>query len=64
MSVAVEKAADWASIAFTTGPADRARAEAAVADAYARAGLAAPERVVWLPSPAPGAVAAALLSGH
>ncbi|GLW66688.1 hypothetical protein Arub01_49320 [Actinomadura rubrobrunea] len=64
MTVAVEKAADWASIPFTTGPADRARAEAAIADAYARAGLAAPERVVWLPSPVHGAVAAALLAGH
>lgn len=55
---------DWQSAAFGTGPADRARAEAGVAAAYASAGLAAPERYVWVPSPARGAVAAAVLAGH
>ncbi len=54
--------ADWQSAAFATGPADRARAEAGVAAAYAAAGLDAPERYVWMPSPARGAVAAALLA--
>ncbi|NVI87144.1 DUF6745 domain-containing protein [Actinomadura sp. BRA 177] len=55
---------DWQSAAFGTGPADRARAEAGVAAAYAAAGLDAPERYIWVPSPARGAVAAAVLAGH
>ncbi|MFI0407897.1 DUF6745 domain-containing protein [Actinomadura sp. 3N508] len=55
---------DWQSAAFGTGPADRDRAEAGVAAAYAAAGLDAPERYVWVPSPARGAVAAAVLAGH
>ncbi|XRQ13313.1 DUF6745 domain-containing protein [Actinomadura welshii] len=54
--------ADWQSAAFATGPADRPRAEAGVAAAYAAAGLDAPEQFVWMPSPARGAVAAALLA--
>ncbi|GAA2295164.1 hypothetical protein GCM10010149_49280 [Nonomuraea roseoviolacea subsp. roseoviolacea] len=53
----------WREVAFTTGPADRAEAEAGVRAAYLAAGLAPPERVVWLSSPAQGAVAAALLGG-
>src|SRR5690242_19379596 len=55
---------DWQADAFRTDPADRARAEAGVAAAYAAAGLAAPGRFVWVPSPARGAVAAAVLGGH
>ncbi|WP_141583213.1 DUF6745 domain-containing protein [Actinomadura sp. WMMA1423] len=55
---------DWQAAAFATGPADRARAEAGVAAAYASAGLAAPERYLWVPSPARGAVAAAVIAGH
>ncbi|WP_225991601.1 DUF6745 domain-containing protein [Actinomadura montaniterrae] len=55
---------DWQADAFRTDPADRARAEAGVAAAYAAAGLPAPERFVWVPSPARGAVAAAVLGGH
>ncbi|MFA1545771.1 DUF6745 domain-containing protein [Actinomadura chokoriensis] len=55
---------DWQSAAFGTGPADRRRAEAGVAAAYAAAGLDAPERYVWVPSPARGAVVAAVLAGH
>ncbi|MFG1854906.1 DUF6745 domain-containing protein [Actinomadura geliboluensis] len=55
---------DWQAAAFGTGPADRALAEAGVASAYASAGLPAPERYVWVPSPARGAVAAAVLAGH
>jgi hypothetical protein len=55
---------DWQADAFRTDPADRARAEAGVAAAYAAAGLAAPERFVWVPSPARGAAAAAVLGGH
>ncbi|WP_433463013.1 DUF6745 domain-containing protein [Spirillospora sp. CA-128828] len=55
---------DWQAAAFATGPADRARAEAGVAAAYLSAGLDAPERYVWVPSPARGAVVAAVLAGH
>lgn len=54
---------DWQAAAFATGPADRARAEAGIAAAYAAAGLSAPERFVWVPSPAHGAVIAAHLDG-
>ncbi|WP_131738980.1 DUF6745 domain-containing protein [Actinomadura roseirufa] len=56
--------ADWQSAAFGTGPADRARAEAGVAAAYAAGGLDAPERYIWASSPAHGAVLAAVLAGH
>ncbi|MCQ0014853.1 hypothetical protein LUX39_14755 [Actinomadura madurae] len=35
-----------------------------MAAAYASAGLDAPERYVWVPSPARGAVAAAVIAGH
>ncbi|HEY8479790.1 MAG TPA: hypothetical protein VIL71_08170 [Spirillospora sp.] len=55
-------AADWRDVAFATGPADRDRAEAGVAAAYAAAGLDAPERYVWMASPPRGAVAAAVLA--
>ncbi|MCO5999041.1 DUF6745 domain-containing protein [Actinoallomurus rhizosphaericola] len=57
---------DWRSVAFATGPADRERAEAGIRAAYAAAGLTGPERFVWAPSPAFGAVAAVLLDdpGH
>ncbi|RFU42967.1 hypothetical protein DZF91_03740 [Actinomadura logoneensis] len=53
----------WEATAFATGPGDRARAEAGVAAAYTAAGLAAPERFVWVGSPAQGALAAAVLAG-
>jgi hypothetical protein len=52
---------DWRSVAFAAGPADRERAEAGVRAAYAAAGLAGPDRLIWAPSPAFGAVAAVLL---
>ncbi|TYK46250.1 DUF6745 domain-containing protein [Actinomadura decatromicini] len=55
---------DWQSAAYDTRPADRVRAEAGVTAAYAAAGLVAPARFVWVPSPARGAVAAAVLAGH
>ncbi|QFG20962.1 DUF6745 domain-containing protein [Actinomadura sp. WMMB 499] len=55
---------DWQSAAFAAVPADRPRAEAGIAAAYTAAGTAPPERVVWVPSPARGAVAAAVLAGH
>lgn len=57
-------AASWEGFAFQTGPGDRAAAEEGVRQAYVSAGLPAPEKIVWFASPARGAVAAALLSGH
>jgi hypothetical protein len=58
---------DWQAAAFAsgpTGPGDRERAEASIRAAYAAAGLAAPERIAWVPSPLHGTVAAALVAGH
>ncbi|MDL4775095.1 MULTISPECIES: DUF6745 domain-containing protein [Thermomonosporaceae] len=55
---------DWQSAGFATGPADRERAEAGITAAYAAAGLDAPERFVWVSSPAHGAVAAAFIGGY
>jgi len=60
-------AARWIDIGLRTGPADRPRFEAAVADCYRYAGLAAPRRVVWCPSPLvaviAGPIAATILDG-
>ncbi|MGW5437625.1 DUF6745 domain-containing protein [Nocardia asteroides] len=42
---------DWRAIAATTGPGDRARAEAGVRLAYTCAGLPEPERILWTDSP-------------
>lgn len=53
---------NWWAAAFATGPADRDQAEAGVRAAYSLAGLAEPDRLIWLPSPAHGAIAAALLA--
>jgi hypothetical protein len=53
---------DWRTVAFTTAPADRERAETGIRTAYTEAGLPAPQRFIWAPSPAFGAVAAALLN--
>lgn len=55
-------AADWLHIGLNTRPADRERAEAGVRNAYARAGLPAPERFEWHGSPRAGTVAAAELA--
>ncbi|WP_338013728.1 DUF6745 domain-containing protein [Pseudofrankia asymbiotica] len=60
-------ALEWQSVAFSsgpTGPAERQRAESGIDAAYTAAGLAPPEYVVWVPSPARGAIAAALIAGH
>ncbi|RMI46415.1 hypothetical protein EBO15_07300 [Actinomadura harenae] len=54
----------WETAAFATGPGDRARAEAGVTAAYTAAGLDAPERFLWVESPAQGALAAAVLAGR
>ncbi|MEU5108369.1 DUF6745 domain-containing protein [Streptomyces sp. NPDC021354] len=54
----------WRAVAAATGPADRGAAEAGVRTAYAAAGLAAPERIVWVGSPLEGTAAAMLLTGQ
>src|SRR5580704_2817290 len=41
----------WTQIGLSSDPADRPRAEKAVRETYARAGLAAPARIVWCGSP-------------
>ena len=41
----------WRAVTAATGTGDRAVAEEGIALAYRRAGLAAPERVVWVRSP-------------
>lgn len=41
----------WRAISASTGPGDRAAAEAGVRLAYASAGLPAPDRIVWARSP-------------
>ncbi|MGW0183670.1 DUF6745 domain-containing protein [Nocardia sp. NPDC003345] len=41
----------WRAISVATGPGDRAAAETGVRLAYERAGLRAPERIVWARSP-------------
>lgn len=41
----------WTQIGLCTGPADRPRAEKAVREIYARAGLAGPAKIVWCGSP-------------
>ncbi|WP_431926622.1 DUF6745 domain-containing protein [Nonomuraea jabiensis] len=51
----------WERVAVATGPGEDP--EAAVRQAYREAGLAEPEHVLVLPSPAAGAVAAAWLTG-
>ncbi|MEV4011605.1 DUF6745 domain-containing protein [Nonomuraea angiospora] len=51
----------WERVALATGPGEDP--EAAVRQAYREAGLAEPEHVLVLPSPAAGAVAAAWLTG-
>lgn len=43
--------AEWRALSAATGPGDRAAAERGVRLAYERAGLRAPERIVWARSP-------------
>ena len=52
----------WIKAGLSTEPADRPRAEAGVRLAYETAGLAAPETIIWLDSPAAGVVGASLLA--
>jgi hypothetical protein len=54
---------EWAGIGLGVGATDRHAAEAGVRLAYQAAGLAPPERVVWLDSPLRGVLAAAMVSG-
>jgi hypothetical protein len=41
----------WIGIGLRTGPADRAKFEAAAAECYVLSGLTAPRRIVWVASP-------------
>ncbi|WP_202638481.1 DUF6745 domain-containing protein [Bailinhaonella thermotolerans] len=59
-----DASARWTRRAFATGPADREAAERGVRRAYRAAGLPEPEHVLWFGSPAQGAIAAAVLTGH
>lgn len=52
---------EWLGYGLMAAPAAREEAEAGVRDAYALAGLAAPERFVWCGSPLAGARTAARL---
>jgi hypothetical protein len=54
---------EWAGIGLGVGATDRRAAEAGIRLAYRAAGLAPPERVVWLGSPLRGVLAAAMVSG-
>lgn len=54
---------DWLAHGLATGPADRAEAEAGVADAYRAAGLEPPALCIWLDSPMAGAIGAWMLAG-
>lgn len=54
---------EWAGVPLAVGPADREAAEAGVRLAYRTAGLAPPERVLWLGSPLHGGLAAAAMGG-
>jgi len=53
---------EWLAHGLATGPADRAEAEAGVADAYRAAGLETPRTVIWLDSPMAGSIAAWMLT--
>ncbi|WP_280406673.1 DUF6745 domain-containing protein [Nocardia carnea] len=50
-SAALTDFEQWRASSATTGPGDRAAAEAGVRLAYETAGLAAPERIIWVRSP-------------
>jgi len=52
----------WTAVGLCTEPADRPRAEAAVAEAYRIGGLAAPRWVVWCGSPMGQALTRAILA--
>ena len=50
----------WIAVGLSTAPADRARFEAAALECYRLSGLPPPKRIVWVPSPLVGAIAAPL----
>ena len=59
--------AAWLKVLLSTEPADRPRAQAAVAELYAALGLPAPRHFLWFDGPCDAAWAAALLiarAGH
>jgi hypothetical protein len=41
----------WTRVGLSTDPADRPRAQAAIAEMYRRAGVAPPQKIVWCGSP-------------
>ncbi|WBB62037.1 hypothetical protein O7599_05715 [Streptomyces sp. WMMC500] len=53
----------WLAHGLATGAADRAEAEAGVADAYRTVGLEPPARFLWFGSPSAGAMCAGILAG-
>ncbi len=56
-----EQGERWLATGLSCEPADRAGAEAGVRIAYALAGLPAPKHILWLGSPAAGAIGVAML---
>ncbi|ADI05687.1 hypothetical protein SBI_02566 [Streptomyces bingchenggensis BCW-1] len=54
----------WRAVAAATGPADHEAAKEGVRLAYEAAGIARPERIVWVDSPLVGTAAAMLLTGQ
>ncbi|WP_093170127.1 DUF6745 domain-containing protein [Sinosporangium album] len=61
MAAALVAASDrWSDACFATGPAEREAAEAGILGCYAAAGLPGPGRIIWMPSPAHGTIAALL----
>src|SRR5437764_160103 len=62
-AVLTAAAEHWTGVGLATGPADRVAAGAALHEAYRAAGRTPPRHVVWLGSPAAGALAVALLTG-
>ncbi|MGW3562737.1 DUF6745 domain-containing protein [Streptomyces sp. NPDC000941] len=63
-TVALSLVERWRAVAAATGPADRRTAEEGVRLAYEAAGVARPERIVWVDSPLVGTAAAMLLTGQ
>ena len=55
---------EWLDVGLSTEPADRQRAERAVADAYAAVSLRPPQTIVWTGSPYAGILASHLLNAQ
>ncbi|MGW6454501.1 DUF6745 domain-containing protein [Streptomyces sp. NPDC055078] len=59
----MERTDKWRAVAAATGPGDRAAAETGVRLAYRTAGLAEPERIIWVASPRAAVAALRALDG-